>query len=190
MNSFSQRKQRGITQKLFLIETLTKKDEISREYVIMGSTGNVYNVTISFDPVCTCPDYTTRANRCKHIFFVLVRIMKVYDPDKMRYTSNDLKNMFNNIPEITNILCVDNDIKDKYIQSKNNKITIKNDDLCPICLDDIQNGEEFEYCQAQCGKCVHKLCFTMWCKKNPANCLVCKTPWGIQKYINLGNTLS
>ena len=78
-----QRKQRGITQKLFLIETLKKKDEKSREYVIMGSTGNVYNVNITNDPTCTCPDYTNHANRCKHIFFVLVRIMKVIDPDKL-----------------------------------------------------------------------------------------------------------
>lgn len=188
MNSF-QRKQRGVTQKLFLIETLQIKDETSREYIIMGSTGNVYNVNITHNPTCTCPDYITRGNRCKHIFFVLVRIMKVIDPDKKRYTDGDLKEMFSNISEITNVLCVGKQIKDKYSCSKgSNIVTVKDDDICPICLEDIQNGEQFEYCKAQCGKCVHELCFSMWCIKNPANCLVCRTPWGTQKYLNLSCT--
>ena len=180
-----QRKQRAIVQKLFLIETIEKKDDLSREYVIMGSTGNVYNITITNNPTCTCPDYLTRSSRCKHIFFVLVRIMKVIDPDKKIYTDNDLNVMFNNIPDITNLLCVDNITKDIYSRSKNTCVTIHEDDICPICLDDIQNGEDYEFCTARCGKCVHKLCFTMWCKINPPNCLICKSQWGAQKYINL-----
>lgn len=179
------RKQRGIMQKLFLIETLVVKNELEREYVIMGSTGNVYNVNITNKPTCTCPDYITRQNRCKHIYFVLIRIMKINNPDKKEYTSDDLKFMFNSIPEITNILCVNKQIKDKYTCSKNNQVTIKDDDICPICLEDIKNGEEYEFCKAQCGKCVHKLCFSMWCKINPAICLLCKSPWNSQKYIKL-----
>lgn len=174
-----------MTQKLFLIETIEIKDEKSREYVIMGSTGNVYNVIITNDPTCTCPDHITRGNRCKHIYFVLIRIMKVKDPDKKKYTDIDLQDMFSNIPEITNVLCVSQQIKEKYSHSKNNTITIKDDDICPICLEDIQNGEEYDYCKAQCGKCVHKLCFSMWCKINPAICLTCRSPWGVQKYLNL-----
>lgn len=182
---FNQRKQRAVTQRIFLIETIEEKDDFLREYIIMGSTGNVYNVNITNKPTCTCPDYTSRINRCKHIYFVLVRIMRVVEPDKNIYTNNDLLKMFNNIPEITNVLCVNSKAKNKYDCSKNKIVTIKNDDLCPICLDDIQNGEEYDYCKFQCGKCVHKLCFLMWHKKNPAVCLVCKSPWDSQKYVNL-----
>lgn len=186
MNYFQhyKRKQRGITQKIFLIETIEKKNNTSREYVVMGSTGNVYNVNITNNPTCTCPDYSIRYNRCKHIYFILLRVMKVNNPDKEKYTDSELINMFKNIPEITNILCVNENIKNQYLKNKNNKIQIKDDDICPICLEDIQNGEIFEYCRAKCGKCVHKTCFDMWCKKNPVKCLICRSPWG-SKYINL-----
>jgi hypothetical protein len=189
MTTFSlhQRKQRGVTQKLFLIEAIEKKSDASREYVIMGLTRNVYNVNICSTPTCTCPDYTTRGNRCKHIFFVLLRIMKVNDPDKAKYSDHDLKVMFSNLPEVTNTLCVEDKIKDRYARSKDNVIMAKDDDLCPICLEEIQNGEKFEYCRALCGKCIHTLCFSMWCEKNPAVCQFCKKPWGEQKYINLDN---
>jgi len=171
-----QRKQRGATQKLFLVETLEQKNDNERQYVIMGSTGNVYTVTISCTPTCTCPDYKTRYNRCKHIFFVLLRIMKVKDPDKNKYTDIEIKNMFDNIPEITNALCVNNSIKDKYIQVKEGgKGQIRDDDVCPICLDDIksENNEPFDSCNI-CRKCVHTDCFNMWKKKNTSVCLFCR----------------
>lgn len=180
----NQRKARGITPKLFLIETIERVDDLSCSYIIMGSTGNVYNVVITNKPSCTCPDYIAIANRCKHIYFVLLRIMKVINADKERYSDKDLKEMFINIPEITKVLCVNEKIRNKYITSKKG-VQAKDDDLCPICLEDINNGEQFEHCQTGCGKCVHSLCFNMWCLKNPPKCLTCKSPWGVQKYINL-----
>lgn len=45
----------------------------------MGSTGNVYNVIIKDNPSCSCPDYTTKKKRCKHIFLILLKIMKISD---------------------------------------------------------------------------------------------------------------
>ncbi|AYV84670.1 MAG: hypothetical protein Hyperionvirus33_13 [Hyperionvirus sp.] len=180
------RKQRGIAQKLYLVETLEIKDEDVRKYVIMGSTGNVYTVTISNCPNCTCPDYMMRFVRCKHIFFVLIRIMKV-EPgavNKKKYLEGELKIMFSNIPEITKVLCVSSKAKEKYVKLAGGVVE-KSDDVCPICLDDIKNGEEYEYCKAECGKCVHKGCFAMWCLKSEAKCLVCGSQWGVDKYVNL-----
>ena len=188
MNTY-QRKERGVTQKIFLIEVIQEKNQILREYVVMGITGNVYNVTISNEPSCTCPDYTQRHNRCKHIYFILLRVMKITDPDKDKYSDDDLTNMFLNIPEITKALCVDGKIRDKYIASSSKKsVTIKNDDLCPMCLDDIENGDEYDYCKNGCGKCIHKICFESWCKNHPVACLICKAQWdgiGVSNYINL-----
>lgn len=34
-----------------------------------GTTGNVYTVTISKEPSCTCPD-SKKGNQCKHIVYV------------------------------------------------------------------------------------------------------------------------
>ncbi|KAG4392134.1 hypothetical protein GLYMA_04G084500v4 [Glycine max] len=43
-------------------------------FFILGATGNVYTVTLSSSPSCTCPDRTTP---CKHILFVLIRVLGV-----------------------------------------------------------------------------------------------------------------
>jgi len=188
-----ERKKRGLTQKIFLIETKEITDEKMREYVVIGSSYNVYNIVIKNIPTCTCPDYMTRKKRCKHIYFVMLRIMKIIDCDKKQYGDEELINMFKNIPEITNLLCVNNEVKDMYLKSKKSEksekseITIKTDDICPICLDDIQNGEDYEHCKSQCGKCVHVSCFKMWCVKNPSVCLMCRSPWNENNNNNNNN---
>ncbi|KAL2346948.1 hypothetical protein Fmac_000948 [Flemingia macrophylla] len=43
-------------------------------FFIFGATGNVYTVALSSTPSCTCPDRTTP---CKHILFVLIRVLGV-----------------------------------------------------------------------------------------------------------------
>ncbi|QKF93927.1 zinc finger SWIM-type protein [Fadolivirus algeromassiliense] len=193
----SMRKQRGTTQNLYLIEILDSTELYQRSYSVMGSTGNVYTVTIKTTPECTCPDYTTRGNRCKHIYFILMRVMKCMNVDENSYTNQQILDMFTNIPKITQNLTLDPSKKKIYDKLKNdNKLgtTSKSevnqkdtDDLCPICLDDLTNGEELDYCKFSCGKPIHKLCYSMWTKKQPANCVFCKASWNNKetKYVNL-----
>ena len=170
---YNERKSRGLKQKLYLVESLNQF-----EYVIMGSTGNVYNVKIASKPTCTCPDYIINNHRCKHIYFVLLKIMGVVNVDCSTFTENDLKNMISSLPTPQTELCVNSFIKNKYLKLKNNEQIIRGeDDACPICLDDISNGEEYSYCKADCGRCIHTGCFEMWCTKNAPNCLFCKKPW-------------
>ena len=154
----------------------------------MGSTGNVYDVTISNIPICTCPDFTTRGNRCKHIFFILIRIMKETDPDKDEFSDDDIKLMLQN-KNLFSVYTANNITIEKYKKLTNDQIISAKgiDDLCPICLDEINIGEEYEFCKQDCNRCVHKICFSMWCKKNVAKCLFCKKPWNVNAspYINL-----
>ncbi len=49
-------------------------------YGITGSTGdNIYTVRIGTVPSCTCPDFELNRYRCKHIYYVLVRLLHVPD---------------------------------------------------------------------------------------------------------------
>ncbi|KAF7817116.1 mitogen-activated protein kinase kinase kinase 1 [Senna tora] len=43
-------------------------------FFILGATGNVYTVTLSSFPSCSCPD---RTSPCKHILFVFIRVLGV-----------------------------------------------------------------------------------------------------------------
>ena len=48
---------RAVSQRLYLIsqEDKSSSDSASRHFAVLGSTGNVYNVTIERKPGCTCP---------------------------------------------------------------------------------------------------------------------------------------
>ena len=124
----SARKYRGKTQRIFLIEC-TDIGEYSRSYIVCGTTKNVYKVTIKNTPVCSCPDHQKRRRRCKHIYFVLCRIMNVSldKEDEEAYSDKDLLRMFSNIPPVTNNLIVNHDAQKEYKKyKKSGKFTSKN----------------------------------------------------------------
>jgi hypothetical protein len=184
----SARKSRGLTQKLFLIETIDNSI-----FSIMGSTGNVYTVIIKDNPSCSCPDFATRHNRCKHIYFVLIRIMNVPDPESLTYSLDELKIMCQNAPIITENLCVSSEIKKKYDAVKGTSIKAEKnvkcmDDLCPICLDDLNNDEPCVHCKFSCGRAVHEICFKMWSKQRGNLCVYCQKQFNVASdYVNLIN---
>lgn len=195
------RKQRGLTQKLFLIECLPyKPDDLEKSFIIMGLSGNVYKVIMKSNSSCTCPDFLTRGNICKHLYFVFLKIMKLSDKvidDKISFTANELNLMFKNQPEIidlTNDVIADKSFK-KYYDEKKDKILSQSsysekttDDICPICLDDLTNGDELECCKYSCGKFIHKDCLNMY-HKISKTCIFCKKEWNkeITNYTNLIN---
>lgn len=72
----SSRKVRALTQNISLLATLNENDG-TKIYVIKGTTGSTYKVSIEGTPMCTCHDFTTRHIKCKHIYYVLMRILNV-----------------------------------------------------------------------------------------------------------------
>lgn len=185
------RKSRGLNQKLFLIEILDSTSEYQKKFKIMGSTGNVYNVTIENNCRCDCPDFLKRAKRCKHIYFVLIKLMKIEDEmDKDIYFDDELLSMFKNIPLITSNLIVSSGIKKIYDQLNTNCKNVTKmkqvDDLCPICLEDLNNGEELDFCKYSCGKPIHKICYSMWTLKKNNTCVFCYADWN-SNYLNVNS---
>ena len=85
------RKIKGSSQNIFLIETIMPESEKEKKFDVMGSTGNVYTVTIKDIPECTCPDFRLRNKRCKHIYFILIKVMKTHNEDEDIYEEDDLK---------------------------------------------------------------------------------------------------
>ena len=114
------RKERGICQNIFLIEVVYNEqcNDFLREFIVLGSTGNVYSVKIKKEPECSCPDFITRNKRCKHIYFILIKVMNVLDVDKESYSESEIVSMFKNITKLTNNLLVDKSIKNLYEKVK------------------------------------------------------------------------
>ena len=81
---------RAKTQRLFLVEaptatpTTVNDSTSSRECTVLGSTGNVYTVTIGPLVTCTCPDHS-KGNVCKHILFVLLKVVGLPETSPLLY---------------------------------------------------------------------------------------------------------
>ena len=172
----SRRIERCYTDNIYLIECIPPEEEylLERSYLIMGNSGRMYQVTISNSPSCTCPDYTNRLNRCKHIYFVLMRIMNISNYSEEEYSDEELEKMFLNIPPVAKNLMYQGE---KPVEEKEVNQKFEKGDICPICLDSLENGKELDYCKYSCGQTIHKKCFSMWEKSKGGICVFCRAKW-------------
>ena len=96
---------RALSQRLYLIEEkdISNTEEsfhfLGRRYDVLGSTGNVYNVLISKFPSCSCPDFTGKNHVCKHLFFVMIKVLHEPKTSLLVYQKallqSELENLFN-----------------------------------------------------------------------------------------------
>lgn len=176
-----ERKTRGQTQNIYLLDITIDEPDNARLFDVMGASGRSYVVKICNRPECSCPDFTNRRKRCKHIYFVLIKIMGVNkeQEDQSTFTNVQLKEMYENMSDVMKKIREGIKIGNNKNNSKiNNIVEMRStDDICPICLDDLTNGSELDYCKYSCGKCVHIECFSMWVKKKDAICVFCSKNW-------------
>ena len=179
-------------------------------FKICGSTKNVY--TISFDKLehtlkCNCPDMSshciTHNCLCKHIVFVLLRVLKYYDTDvysTLKWNEEKIAPYFEKLKANNGLLLQDNlitnsELTEKYklhINSQSKKDKDKDnkendkfscnvfpeDYECAICYDimDIKDGrEKFVGCPT-CKQSFHKLCIKRWLENAVhKNCVYCRS---------------
>ena len=140
---------------------------------LVGSTGNIYTVTIDQVPSCTCPD-SQKGNECKHKVYALATVLRApYELQYQRaFLSTELKTIFENAPPIPTDVA-DNEDKDGIRKSIEGE--------CPICYMDFEEeSNELVWCKAACGNNMHKTCFEQWAasqRGNTVKCVYCRTPW-------------
>jgi hypothetical protein len=52
---------------------------------VLGSTGNVYSVNIGQVPSCDCPDFARSSDACKHVLFVMTRVLRLSHSNPVIY---------------------------------------------------------------------------------------------------------
>jgi len=183
------RYERAFKQQFYLITT-----ELNEEYLfnVMGTTGNIYKVCISDTHYsCNCPDYLNRKSYCKHLFFILGKVLNMSPSDifSNNYNLTSIKEFIDN----NNIL--QNFINDDLV-TKFNNIKLKSDNIvkqkmnetCAICFDDLDKKDDLVYCKYVCGNSVHSKCFKQWSLIKPNKCVYCRNNIDINKngeYVNL-----
>jgi hypothetical protein len=81
------------------------RSSVAVEIAVLGSTSNVYTVTLDFRPTCTCPNFYNKEDICKHIFFVLRDIVGLPKSSPIlyqkAYLSTELMEIFANLEAST-----------------------------------------------------------------------------------------
>jgi uncharacterized Zn finger protein len=76
--------------------------------VVLGATRNVYTVTVGRVPSCTCPD-AAKGNLCKHILFVLMRVLKLRRDNPLVWQKallkSEVRTLELKLPGLVSMLC-------------------------------------------------------------------------------------
>ncbi|EXJ96499.1 hypothetical protein A1O1_01625 [Capronia coronata CBS 617.96] len=173
--SFLTKLERARTQRMVVLgRTRGTVDGAPYEEIeIVGSTGNVYQVTVSREPVCTCPD-SYKGNECKHKVYALHTVLRA--PEHLQYQlallTSELEDIFANAPPLPGDVCSDTNLNGKRKPA---------DGECPICYMDLdESHNRLVWCKAQCGHNMHKSCFDQWAATRAGgqvSCVYCRAPW-------------
>jgi hypothetical protein len=151
--------------------------EVPEESIDMaGSTGNIYSVTISLQPTCSCPDMSGSGGQCKHIIYVLKRVLRVEGQLSYQaaFLSSELREIFANAP----VAAQGASTEAETVVAGAGRRPIEGD--CPICFCEMEEAEETVWCKAACGNSLHASCFQQWAASkggSTTTCVYCRAPW-------------
>ena len=205
--AIQQRIDRAKTQRMFLVRKgAIQKESLSCEFVVLGSTGNIYNVTIQRLANCTCPDHA-KGNLCKHILFVLLKVMAINPNSSLIYQAawieSELEEMFQQMElrhrQVSGAVLANESVRTNFAKLENGdatdaaaaaaaadgvaRKTVCNEDDCPICFDSLAGTDtknKTTYCRGRCGANFHEDCIRHWLqqqRKQTPTCPMCREPW-------------
>lgn len=136
---------------------------------------------------CSCKDYTIRRRRCKHGWFVLLRMAKIpetHELAKKQYWSHEERAYFCQRLDANNVLSLRNQNLDQSISlfeekghvaksidvSDPNEHTMTHE--CPICFE-LMDRTKVSQCH-QCKKWFHGDCLAHWYRIN-SSCPLCRS---------------
>ncbi|XVF35433.1 hypothetical protein REPUB_Repub18cG0145400 [Reevesia pubescens] len=194
---FADRIARALRHPLFLL------DRSDSYFFILGATGNVYTVTLSSTPSCSCPDRTTP---CKHILFVLIRALGVSTDDtclRRRTLRPCRPSSLLGMPTLPEALAgakLRERFHQLFSEAKKQGGSIlagggvnremEEGTVCPVCLEEMGKGEKVMACST-CRNLIHEECLIRWKRsrgRRSANCVICRARWSTTdqaKYLNL-----
>ncbi|KAK4274264.1 hypothetical protein QN277_017514 [Acacia crassicarpa] len=192
--SFSGRILRALRHPLLLLH------RSHSSFFILGATGNVYTVTLSSLPSCTCPD---RITPCKHILFVLIRVLGLpldhFCLRRRTIRSSQLRRLLD-LPTSPDALA-GSALRERFHQlffteRQEPSIEVEDGTLCPICMEEMGKEDKVVAC-GTCRNPIHEECLMRWKRSRGRRmtiCVICRARWrGLNdqdQYLNLSAYIS
>ncbi len=170
------RLERALSQRLYLIDA-NKHSDREWEFIVEGSTGNAYTVDVCDKLSCSCMDFRTRNLICKHIYFVIARVLK----------SSSIINDIGSEPNVC-IFSLKLNISENFDSNLNprfktsslekfSELKVKPDDVCSICYENYLDTDITIKCK-ECNNFFHNNCMNIWLRKSTrCSCPMCRTAW-------------
>ncbi|XP_054788735.1 uncharacterized protein LOC129294411 [Prosopis cineraria] len=169
-------------------------------FFILGATANVYTVTLSSLPSCSCPD---RTSPCKHILFVLIRVLGL-PPDhfslrRRTIRPSQLRRLLD-LPTLPDALAGAS-LRQRFHQlffseRQEPRVEVEDGTSCPICLEEIGKDDEVVAC-GTCRNPIHDECLVKWKRsrgRRMTSCVICRARWrgtnDQDQYLNLSAYIS
>ena len=211
-DAVSQRIERALAQRLYLVQkddicsSDGEKEQLGCNFVVLGSTGNVYTVRIAHEAECDCPDHQRTNSLCKHILFVLLKVIRLPPDSPLVYQNawltSELQEMFALLADRRvggsaqqQVPLANQKVRALYAKLQSGedvssdtdckvaRKSLEEDSDCPICFDSMADGESLAFCRAMCGANFHSSCIDRWSKsqsgscRKPTTCPNCRQPW-------------
>lgn len=174
------RRARGLTERIYLLEA-SVDCQTSWTLRILASSMNIYTIHLSPEFVgCSCPDFQKRHSICKHLFFVVLRVLRNVPAEVRLETVEDIKLAFADVlhPILLETLHTrigDNADSMNATNSTNNNNVYDVHETCCICFEEF-GSEETIVCSTSCQNRFHSKCMRMWNLRNQT-CPLCRCPW-------------
>ncbi|MCO5575470.1 hypothetical protein L7F22_029271 [Adiantum nelumboides] len=188
---------RAFTHRLYVIDKkLSGAPPSECDFFVLGATGNVYTVKLSLLPSCTCPDHE-KGNVCKHILFVMLRVLKLPRDDPRVWQKallpSELHGLLKNL-SVSDAVLASSGVRQRFSQITGVSLAPAVEPLkplqrdidsdCPICYEpmassDGKPSEPVIFCKS-CGNNVHADCFKKWSqskKHGSVTCIYCRAVW-------------
>ena len=178
-------------EEFYLIDTVIINNSNIPKFKICGSTQNIYTISYNTDKNnfwCDCPDMKIHCGKqncvCKHVCFMLVRVLKHYDLQyyiDRNFTNDEITIVKNKLIALNNMPTDDDQITntsliEKYKNNLNN-FSIKKDtpdEDCSICYDLLMSTDLLG-CPC-CKNSFHKKCIETWLARPFAKtCVYCRS---------------
>lgn len=159
---------------------------------ILGSTGNVYSVKLRPEGnECSCLDFAKASGVCKHLLFVMLRILKLARDDyRVWQTSFTVAELSALLEQLGNDcaatgVCADAAVLRGYREACGEAQEAARQPLpadCPICFEEMlpaaADAGEVVFCRT-CGHNTHADCQRRWAAASRSGdaCPLCRSPW-------------
>eukprot|EP00794_Sanderia_malayensis_P003262 gene3262-3743_t len=136
---------------------------------------------------CTCGTFSKEKELCIHILWVMLRKFRVSKDNPLIFQKALVEREISELIQGVHVQIREERKAESSTvgESKLNPKTIEEEDVCPICQEDlIACKEPLTYCKFGCGNNVHIKCMKVWAQhrksdgENIIKCPLCRTDFG------------